>query len=79
MFVCLHVFDYFSRLGALAEPKVVLYGRVLDNTLLMHASSAVVFPARASVARGRSSHRLNIMVGAIAATVARDLGSDFSL
>ena len=35
--------------------------------------------SRKSVARDRSSHKLNIMVRAVAATVARDLGSDASL
>ena len=29
-------FEDFSRLRALAEPKVVPYGRVVDNTLLKH-------------------------------------------
>ena len=35
--------------------------------------------SRESVARDRSSHRLNMMVRAIVATVARDLGLDSSL
>ena len=40
-------FKDFSRLRALTELKMVPYGRVLDNTLLRHAFSAVVIPARA--------------------------------
>ena len=42
-------FEVFSRLTALTEPIVVPdgTGRVLDNTLLRHVFSAVVFPARA--------------------------------
>ena len=39
-------FEDFSRLRALAEPKRVPYGRFLDDTLLRHALSALVFPAR---------------------------------
>ena len=45
--ICLYAFRGFSRLRALTEPKVVQYGRVLDNTLFRHVFSAVVFPARA--------------------------------
>ena len=39
MFVCIYVcrfFEDFSRLLALTEPKVLLYGRVVDNTLIGH-------------------------------------------
>ena len=45
MFVCIHVcmfFEVLSRLRALTEPKMVPYGRVLDNTLLRHVFSAMV-------------------------------------
>ena len=48
--VCMYVgmfFDVFSGLRALTESKVVPYGSVLNNTLLRHVFSAVVFPARA--------------------------------
>ena len=41
------LFEDFSRLRALTEPKVVSYGRVVDNTLPRHVFSAVVFPVRA--------------------------------
>ena len=41
------VFNDFSRLRALTEPKIVPYGMVVDNTLLKHVFSAVVIPARA--------------------------------
>ena len=47
--VCLYVcmfFEVFSRLRGLTEPKVVPYGSVLDNKLLRHVFSVVVFPAR---------------------------------
>ena len=50
MYVCMYAcmfFGIFSRQRALTEPKVVPYGRVLDNTLLRHVFSAVVFPTRA--------------------------------
>ena len=77
MYVCMLFVD-FSRLRALTEPKVVPYGRVVDNKLLRHAFSAVVFPARAwhviVVPIG-----LTLWAGAIAATVARDLVSDSTL
>ena len=53
------------------------YGRVMDNTFVRHIFSSVDFIE--SVARDRISHRLEIMVRAIAATVARYLGSDSSL
>ena len=45
MFVCFS--RIFSRLRALTEPRVIRYGMVVDNTLLRHVFSAVVFPARA--------------------------------
>ena len=35
------------RLNALIKPKEVPYGRVVDNKLLRHVLSTVVFPARA--------------------------------
>ena len=53
------------------------YGMVVDNILLRHVFSAVLFPARAWDVI--VVPKLNIMVRAIAATDARDLGSDFSL
>ena len=37
----------FSRLRALTELKVVSYDRVVDNTLLRHVFSEVLFLARA--------------------------------
>ena len=46
LYACMF-FEVFSRLRALTEPKVVPYGTVLDNALLRHGLSAVVFPARA--------------------------------
>ena len=46
MYVCMFFKD-FSRLRALPEPKMVPYGRMVDNTLLRHVFSAVVIPARA--------------------------------
>ena len=53
-FICLYVnmyacmsFKDFSRLKALTEPKMVPYGRMVDNTLLRHAFSALVTPGRA--------------------------------
>ena len=46
LYVCMG-FENFSRLVAPTEPKVVPYGRVLDNTLLRHVFSAAVFSARA--------------------------------
>ena len=70
-------FKDFLELRALTEPNVVPYGRLVDNILLRHVLGAVVLPE--SVTRNRSSHTLNIMLRAIAATVARDLGSDYSL
>ena len=39
MYLCMDVcmfFEDFSRLRALTEPKVVSYGRVVDNTLLRY-------------------------------------------
>ena len=50
MYICIYVFyvfEDFSRLRALTEPKVVPYGRVLDNILLRHVFSAAVFSAKA--------------------------------
>ena len=41
------VFKDFSGLRALTEPKMVRYGRVVDNTLFTYVFSAVVIPARA--------------------------------
>ena len=49
---------------------------VCTKTLLRHVCSTVGFPVRA---RGTCSHRLIIMVRAVAAAVARDVGSDSSL
>ena len=46
MYVCIFFKDFW-RLRALTEPKMVPYGRVVDNTLLRHVFSAVVIPARA--------------------------------
>ena len=40
-------FEDFLRLRALKEPKMVPYGRVVDNALIRDAFSAVVFPVRA--------------------------------
>ena len=68
-------FEDFSGLRAFTEPKVVPYGRFLDNTLLKHVFSPVVFPARACHVI-EVPDRLNMMVRAIAVTTARDLGSD---
>ena len=69
------------RLRGLTEAKVVPYGKVLHNALLRHVFSILVLPARARhvivVPIGLTG--FNIMVKAIAATVARDLVSDFSL
>ena len=45
MYACMFFKD-FSRLRALTEPKMVPYGRVVDNTLLRHVLSAVVIPGR---------------------------------
>ena len=47
MYICLYVFEDFSRLRALTGPKVVPDGMVLDNTLLRHVFSAVMFLERA--------------------------------
>ena len=47
MYVCIFFKDFWS-LRALTEPKMVPYGRVVDNALLRHVFSAVVIPARAS-------------------------------
>ena len=71
-------FNDFSGLRALREAKVVPYGTVVDNALLKYIFRAVRFPARAwhHVLR---SHGLDIMARAVAATVARDHGSDSSL
>ena len=46
--VCMYVcfFKDFSRMRAPTEPKMVPYGRVVDNTLLRHVFSAVVIPER---------------------------------
>ena len=44
IYVCMF-FEVFSRLRALTEPKVVRYGRALDNSWLRHVFIAVVFPA----------------------------------
>ena len=74
MLVCMF-FNDSSGLRALREAKVVLYGTVVDNTLLNHVFRAVRFAARAwhHVLR---SHGLDIMARAVAATVARYHGSD---
>ena len=79
LYICMYVFqDFFSTLRALTEPKMVPYGRtrVVDNTLLRRVFSAVVIPARAW-------HVIEVPIGltvrAVAATVARDLGSYSSL
>ena len=53
-------------------------GTVVDNTLLKHVFRAVRFPARAWHHNLRS-RGLDIMARAVAATVARDHGSDSSL
>ena len=71
------LFEDFLGLRALTEPNVVPYGRLVDNILLRHVFGAVLFPE--SVTRNRGSHTLNIMLRAIAATVACDLGSDYPL
>ena len=50
MFKCLYIRLFFkglSRLRALTEPKMVQYGRMVDNTSLRHVFSAVVIPERA--------------------------------
>ena len=44
MYVCMF-FEDFSRLRALAEPKVVLYDRAVDNSLLRYVFSGVLFSA----------------------------------
>ena len=73
MYVCMFFKD-FSRPRALTEPKMVPYGMVVDNTLLRHFFKRSGDPSK-SVARDRSSNKLNIMIRAVAATVARDLDS----
>ena len=45
IYVCMS-FNDFSRPRALEGPKVVRYGRVVNNTLLRHVFSAVMFPRR---------------------------------
>ena len=44
-YVC-RVFEDFSRLRTLTEPRVVPYGKVVNNTLLRLIFTAVVFLAR---------------------------------
>ena len=41
------LFKNFSRLRALTEPKMLSYGKMVDNSLLRHVFSAAVIPARA--------------------------------
>ena len=59
MHICLYVSEDFSGLRALTEPNVVPYGSGLDNTLLRHVFSAVVFPARAWGVIRESGHGLD--------------------
>ena len=44
VYVCMFFFEDFSRLRALARPKVEPYDRVMHNTLLTHLFGEVMFP-----------------------------------
>ena len=56
MFISMYVLKDFSRLRTLTEPKMVPYGRVVDNTLLRHVFSVVVIP-------GRACHVIEVSIG----------------
>ena len=57
---------------------MVPFGRAVDTALLRHVLTKWGFqPERGTM--DRSSHKLSITVRAVVATVARGLGSDFSL
>ena len=65
MYACNYAsIEDFLRLRALTEVKVTPYGRVVDNTLLSFFVT-VGFPCE-GMARDRSSHRLNVIFGAVA-------------
>ena len=78
MYVGIYVFQSFLGTRELREAEVVPYGTVVDNLFLKHVFRAVRFQGRAWH-HVLKSHGLKIMAGAIAATVARDHGSDSSI
>ena len=60
VYTCLHVFEDFSRLKALAEPKVVPCGRVTANTLLRQWHVLSVFPV---VFLARTWQVIGVLIG----------------
>ena len=71
-------FENFSGMRTFTEAKAVPHGGVVDNALFRLFFLARWGSDREGATYVIGSHRLNIMVRAIAATVARDLFSGSS-
>ena len=73
-----------SRTERTQDPKVIPCDRAVDNALLGYAFKHSGDPSEGVArweprSRDQSSHRLNIMVSVVTATVVRDFSSDSML